>query len=187
MDTFFCYCVSDLWDAGTTKCKSETTFVFSSSYLFFQQPCASWSHRWLWLLLHNLYCICCVYVWNTFLRVRVRVVREGVNGLVNALCQCYMCVKHLLLIGVVSALDVAHPHHQFQAAKLLKLKRLSKAREKDTLNLLRHNWTLRHDRPIRISHFSTYQRLFQSVSIPFNLFLWPRCFSRGPACSICLP
>lgn len=33
----------------------------------------------------------------------------------------------------------------------------------------------------------TYQWLFHVVSIPLDLFLWLRCFCRGPVCSVCLP
>lgn len=106
--------VCQIWDAGTRGVWKRISHVFTSSNMFL-------STGLLFLRLADDFDYCSVictafaafYVWNTFLGVRVRVERARVKGPVNALCRCYVCVKHLLLIGFVSALYVAHPHHQF--------------------------------------------------------------------------
>lgn len=114
--------------------------------------------------------------------------RGYIEGLVNALCRCYVCVKHLLLIGFVSALYVAHPRHQFQAAKLLKGKKAEQSLwEKHALNLLQHDRTLRHDRLICISYFSNVPAAFPRRFHPSRSFplasvslSWPRLLRLSP-------
>lgn len=47
--------------------------------------------------------------------------KESAGCIMSMQCVCVCaCVKHLLLIGLVSPLYVAHPDHQFGTAKLPK-------------------------------------------------------------------